>query len=188
MTAKLIYTAITSLDGYVADVNGNFEWSAPDDDVHAFVNDLERPIGTYLLGRRMYEVLAAWETFDGDTPVAKDFARIWRSKDKIVYSSTLSDVTGARTRLERIFDPEAVRALKQSSDVDISVAGPHLAAQAIRAGGSWTRSVSSSTRSWSAAGTPRFRTASSSSSSSSMITGSRTACCTCGTRWLPREP
>lgn len=131
---KLLYTAITSLDGYVADEHGRFDWSEPDAEVHAFVNDLERPIGTYLLGRRMYEVLLAWETIDDETPVIKDFAQIWRSKDKVVYSTTLDEVSSARTTLERAFDPFAVRALKASADRDISVAGPHLAAEAMRAG------------------------------------------------------
>lgn len=131
---KLLYTAITSLDGYVADENGKFDWSEPNEEVHAFVNDLERPIGTYLLGRRMYEVLVAWETIEDETPVIKDFAQIWRSTDKVVYSRTLSDVSSARTRLERTFDPSAVRALKGSADRDISVAGPQLAAEAMRAG------------------------------------------------------
>lgn len=131
---KLLYTAITSLDGYVADEDGKFDWSEPDAEVHAFVNDLERPIGTYLLGRRMYEVLLAWETMDDETPVIKDFAQIWKSKDKVVYSTTLKDVSSARTRLERTFDPAEVGALKASADRDISVAGPHLAAEAMRAG------------------------------------------------------
>ena len=131
---KLLYTAITSVDGYVADEHVKFDWSEPDAEVHAFVNDLERPIGTYLLGRRMYEVLVAWETIDDETPVIKDFAQIWRSKEKIVYSTTLKDISSARTTLERAFDPSAVRALKASADRDISIAGPHLAAEAMRAG------------------------------------------------------
>jgi dihydrofolate reductase len=131
---KLLYTAIASLDGYVADDHGNFDWSAPDEEVHGFINDLERPIGTYLLGRLMYEVLVAWETMDADNPVEKDFAELWRAKDKIVYSRTLESVSSARTRIERAFDPAAVRELKASSDSDISVGGPHLAAEAIRAG------------------------------------------------------
>src|SRR4051812_10622172 len=132
--AKLIYTAITSLDGYVADASGDFSWAAPDAEVHAFVNDLERPIGTYLLGRRMYDVLVVWENLDDDAPVMKDFAELWRAKDKIVYSTTMRDVASARTRLERTFDPDAIRALKHSSGMDIGIGGPHLAAQAIRAG------------------------------------------------------
>src|SRR4051812_36420583 len=103
--AKLIYSAITSLDGYVADATGNFDWAAPDEAVHAFVNELERPVGTYLYGRRMYEVLTAWETMDDPEPVMRDYTRIWRSAEKIVYSTTLEDVSTARTRLERTFDP-----------------------------------------------------------------------------------
>ncbi|HZJ04802.1 MAG TPA: dihydrofolate reductase family protein, partial [Nocardioidaceae bacterium] len=135
--AKLIYSAITSLDGYVADRDGNFDWAAPDEEVHAFVNDLERPVGTYLYGRRMYEVMAVWETADflTDQPaVIQDFARIWRAADKVVYSTTLATVSSARTRIERVFDPEAVRQMKASAIRDISVGGPDLAAQAIKAG------------------------------------------------------
>jgi dihydrofolate reductase len=135
--AKLIYSAITSLDGYVADEEGNFDWAAPDEEVHSFVNDLERPIGTYLYGRRMYEVMRAWETMDtgpGQPPVVQDFAKIWQAADKIVYSRTLETAPGARTRIERDFDPEAVRQLKTSAAHDIGVGGPELAAQAIRAG------------------------------------------------------
>jgi dihydrofolate reductase len=134
---KLIYSAITSLDGYVADENGNFDWAAPDEEVHAFVNDLERPVGTYLYGRRMYEVMRVWETpqtFAGDSPVMQDFAQIWQAADKIVYSTTLDTVSSARTRIEREFDPEAVRQLKAGAGRDLGVGGPDLAAQAIRAG------------------------------------------------------
>jgi len=135
--AKLIYSAITSLDGFVADRDGNFDWAAPDEEVHSFVNDLERPIGTYLLGRRMYEVMAVWETADflTDQPaVIQDFAKVWRAADKVVYSRTLGSVSSARTRIERVFDPEAVRQMKASQVRDISVGGPDLAAQAIKAG------------------------------------------------------
>jgi len=128
----LIYSAIASLDGYTADADGKFDWAAPDEEVHAFVNDLERGIGTYLYGRRMYEVMLYWETFAGPSPVGRDFAAIWRSADKIVYSTTLRTASSARTRIESRFDPEAVRALKQRGDV--SVGGPGLAASAIRAG------------------------------------------------------
>jgi dihydrofolate reductase len=133
---KLIYSAITSLDGYVADEHGNFDWAAPGTDVHAAVNDQERTIGTYLYGRRMYEVMAVWETMDteGESDVMRDFAQIWRGANKIVYSRTLNDVHTPRTRLEPEFDPAAVRALKEQADSDISVGGPHLAAEAIRAG------------------------------------------------------
>jgi dihydrofolate reductase len=135
--AKLIYSAITSLDGYVADAEGRFDWSAPDEEVHAFVNDLERTVGTYLYGRRMYEVMAAWETIStgaGQPPSIRDYAEIWRAADKIVYSRTLEDVASARTRIERDFDPEAVRELKASAGADLSVGGPHLAARALEAG------------------------------------------------------
>jgi dihydrofolate reductase len=132
--AKLIYLGITSLDGYVADEDGNFDWSVPDEEVHTFVNDLERPVGTYLYGRRMYEVMVAWETVHAlaDQPLfVQDFADIWQAADKIVYSKTLETVSSARTRIERAFDPEAVRQLKATAGRDISVGGPDLAAQAI---------------------------------------------------------
>jgi dihydrofolate reductase len=135
--AKLIYSAITSLDGYVEDEDGNFDWSAPDDEVHAFVNDLERPVGTYLYGRRMYEVMAYWETAHtvaGQAPVMLDYAELWQAADKVVYSRTLEAVSSARTRIERHFDPEAVRRLKASAERNLTVGGPDLAAQAFRAG------------------------------------------------------
>jgi dihydrofolate reductase len=135
--AKLIYSAITSLDGYINDEDGNFDWAAPDEEVHRFVNDLARPVGTYLLGRRMYDTLAVWETMPtgGDqSPAMGDFAGIWRAADKVVCSRTLDTVTTARTRIERDFDPEAVRRLKASADADLTVGGPGLAANAFRAG------------------------------------------------------
>ena len=112
--ARLIYSAIASLDGYVADEDGNFDWAAPDEELHRFVNDLERPVGTYLYGRRMYEVMVAWETMDvADQPAfVRDYAEIWRAADKIVYSKTLESVSSARTRIERDFDPDAVRRMK----------------------------------------------------------------------------
>jgi dihydrofolate reductase len=134
--AKLIYSAIASLDGYVADQNGNFDWAAPDEEVHAFVNDLERSIGSYLYGRRMYETMLAWETMplDNQPALMRDFAEIWRAADKIVYSKTLSSVSSARTRLERDFDPDAVGRLKAAAGSDLTVGGPELATQAIRAG------------------------------------------------------
>src|SRR5450830_47528 len=135
--AKLIYSGITSLDGYVADEDGNFDWAAPDDEVHAFVNDLERPIGTYLYGRRMYETMVFWETVstEADEPaVFWDYAGIWRAAEKIVYSRTLQTPSSARTRIEREFDPDAVRQLKLSSTADMAVAGGDLAGQAIGAG------------------------------------------------------
>ena len=135
--AKLIYSAITSLDGYVADEDGNFDWAAPDEEVHTFVNDLERPVGTYLYGRRMYEVMTYWETAHtvaDQPPCIRDFADIWQAADKIVYSTTLETVSSARTRIERDFDPEAVRQLKARTGRDITVGGSDLAAQAMRAG------------------------------------------------------
>jgi dihydrofolate reductase len=135
--AKLVYSAITSLDGYVADENGNFDWAAPSEQVHAFVNDLERPVGTYLYGRRMYEVMRYWETVptsDDQPAVTRDYAEIWQAAEKVVYSTTLEEVSSARTRIERSFDPDAVRQLKASAERDISVGGPDLAAQAIKAG------------------------------------------------------
>jgi dihydrofolate reductase len=133
--AKLIYSAIASLDGYVADEDGNFDWAEPDEEVHTFVNDIERRVGTYLYGRRMYEVLVAWETLDlADQPsYIREYAEIWRGSDKIVYSTTLQAVSSARTRIEGVFDPEAVRQMKASSGRDLSVGGPHLAARAIEA-------------------------------------------------------
>ncbi len=134
--ARLIYSAITSLDGYVADEAGNFDWAVPDEEVHTFVNDLERPVGTYLYGRRMYEVMVAWETMPlaDQPPFVQDFAQIWQAADKIVYSRTLETVSSASTRIERAFDPEAVRRMKARAERDISVGGPDLAAQAITAG------------------------------------------------------
>ena len=121
--AKLIYSALASLDGYVEDKRGNFEWAAPDDEVHAFVNDLERSIGTNLYGRRMYETMVSWETVStsGDQPaVSRDFAETWQAAEKIVYSRTLQTPSSARTRIERDFDPAAIRQLKESSARDIS--------------------------------------------------------------------
>src|SRR5215216_230816 len=135
--AKLIYSAITSLDGYVADEGGNFDWAAPDEEVHTFVNDLERSVGTYLYGRRIYEVMGVWETdhtLADQSPVMRDFAEIWQAADKIVYSKTLETVSTTRTRIERDFDPEAVRQMKARAGRDILVGGPELAAQAIEAG------------------------------------------------------
>jgi dihydrofolate reductase len=135
--AKLIYSAITSLDGYVADEDGNFDWAAPDEEVHSFVNELERPVGTYLYGRRMYEVMVYWETahtLPDQPPVVEDFAEIWQAADKIVYSKTLETVSSSRTQIERDFDPDVVLQMKAAAERDISVGGPDLAAQAIRAG------------------------------------------------------
>jgi dihydrofolate reductase len=135
--AQLIYSVIASLDGYVADQEGNFDWAEPDGEVHTFVNDLERPIGTYLYGRRMYEVMLFWETAHtlADQPAfVRDFADVWQAADKVVYSRTLERPSSARTRLERQFDPQAVLQMKITAERDISVGGPELAAQAIKAG------------------------------------------------------
>ena len=135
--AKLIYSAIASLDGYVEDEQGGFEWAAPDKEVHAFVNELERPIGSYLYGRRMYETMAAWETMgtsDDDDAVTREFGEIWRAAEKIVYSRTLDAVSSARTRIERDFDVDAIRRLKETSGSDLSVGGAELAGQALAAG------------------------------------------------------
>jgi dihydrofolate reductase len=132
--AKLVYTAIASLDGYTEDEDGKFDWSAPDAEVHAFVNDLERPIGTHLYGRRMYEVLVVWETMADPDLVMRDYAEIWRSADKLVYSRTLAEASSTRTRIERDFDPEAIGQLKAAADRDLSIGGPTLAAEALRAG------------------------------------------------------
>jgi dihydrofolate reductase len=130
----LIYSTITSLDGYTTDPEGNFDWGAPDEEVLAFINDLERPIGTYLYGRLMYEVMHYWESVNlaDQSAAARDFAGIWRSADKIVYSTSLPQTSAAKTRIERSFDPDAVRALKQQGAV--SIGGPTLAAHAIKAG------------------------------------------------------
>lgn len=135
--AKLVYSAIASLDGYIADEEGKFDWAEPDDEVHSFVNDLERPIGTYLYGRRLYEVMAYWESPPGiaDQPLyVQDFAELWQAAEKVVYSKTLEKAASARTRIERDFDPEAVRQMKADADRDLLIGGPDLAAQAFRAG------------------------------------------------------
>jgi dihydrofolate reductase len=134
--AKLIYSALASLDGYTADDDGKFDWAMPDEEVHAFVNDLARPVGTHLLGRRMYEVMVSWETMDvaGEPPAIRDFAEIWQTADKIVYSRTLETASSARTRIEPAFEPDAVRELKAAAERDLAVGGPDLAAQALRAG------------------------------------------------------
>lgn len=135
--AKLIYSAITSLDGYVADGDGKFDWSAPDEEVHTFVNDLERPIGIYLYGRRMYEVMVYWESADQfkDQPsYIQNYARIWQAADKVVYSKTLDSVSSARTRIAESFDPNGIRQLKDIAERDISIGGADLAGQAMKAG------------------------------------------------------
>jgi dihydrofolate reductase len=135
--AKLVYSAIASLDGYIEDESGDFGWAVPDEEVHAFINDLQRPIGTHLYGRRMYETMAGWETdptLADQSPVMRDFAEVWRAADKVVYSGTLEAVSTARTRIERRFAPAAVREMKASAGRDLVVGGPELAAQAFRAG------------------------------------------------------
>lgn len=134
--AQLTYTGITSLDGYIADREGNFSWSEPDEEVHAFVNDLEREVGTYLFGRRMYEVMAAWESLggNGEPGYIQDYARIWQTADNVVYSTTLTTASTARTRIEPVFNPEAIRQLKESSSREIGVGGATLAASVLAAG------------------------------------------------------
>ena len=134
--ARLIFSAIASLDGYTADEAGNFDWAAPDAELHAFVNDRERDVGTHLYGRRMYETMAVWETMDvsAEPEVMRDYAGIWRAADKVVYSRTLAAPSTPRTRIERAFDPEAVRRMKRTAGRDISVGGPGLAAHALREG------------------------------------------------------
>jgi dihydrofolate reductase len=135
--ARLVYAAIASLDGYVADQRGGFEWAAPDAEVHAFVNAFERPIGTYLYGRRMYETMVFWET-EGDGPdeddVVREYTGIWRATDKVVFSRTLDTVSSVRTRLERDFSPDVVRSLKESAVSDLAIGGADLAGQALAAG------------------------------------------------------
>ena len=135
--ANLIYSMTASLDGYIADEHGKFDWAEPDEEVHAYINDLHRPVGTYLLGRRMYEVLAYWDdppALDEQPSFVQQFAEIWQAADKVVYSGTLERARTERTRIERDFDLEAIRQLKAQSDRDVAVGGPELAAQAIRAG------------------------------------------------------
>jgi dihydrofolate reductase len=134
--AKLIYAAIASLDGYIEDEHGKFDWAQPDEEVHAFANDLERDVGTHLYGRRMYETMKVWdsdEILENQPAVMRHYAEIWHASDKIVYSRSLEEVTTSRTRLERTFDPEVVRALKESEKREISIGGPELAAQALEA-------------------------------------------------------
>ena len=134
---RLIYSMMQSLDGYVADAAGQFDWAEPDESVHTFANQLQRPIGTNLLGRRMYEVMSAWDTLgtNGDEPAyVREFGELWRASDKVVYSATLDSVRAARTRIERAFEPAAIQRMKDEFADDISIGGPTLAAQAIAAG------------------------------------------------------
>src|SRR5215210_1170502 len=143
--AKLIYSALTSLDGYIADEDGNFDWAAPDEEVHTFVNDLERKVGTYLYGRLMYEVMRYWETTQAVAdrhPVEMDYARIWRAADKIVYSKTLETVSSARTRIERSFDPEVVRRMKGKRNATSAWAVP--TSPPTRSGPGWWTSATCS--------------------------------------------
>jgi dihydrofolate reductase len=135
--ARLIYSAISSLDGYIEDRDGNFDWAAPDEEVHQFANDLERMAATYLYGRRMYETMMVWETdpsLAADSPITRDFAEVWQAADKIVYSKTLKKVSTSKTELKRTFDAQAIKQLKESAASDISIGGPGLAAHAFRSG------------------------------------------------------
>jgi dihydrofolate reductase len=134
--AALTYLTITSLDGYVADEDGSFDWGAPDEEVHGFINDLMRSVGTHLYGRRMYEVMAVWETMEltGEPPSIREFAAIWRAATKVVYSTTLDDIPTAHTHIERAFDPDGLRRMKASAERDLSIGGPEIAAQALAAG------------------------------------------------------
>ncbi len=134
---QLIYSAITSLDGCIEDSDGKFDWAQPDEEVHTFINNLERTAGTYLFGRRMYETMMVWETdpsLAADSPITRDFAEIWRAADKIVYSKTLKAVSTSKTRIEQTFDPEAIRQMKVATEHEIIIGGPNLAAQAFRSG------------------------------------------------------
>lgn len=135
--AKLIYAGIVSLDGYFADANDKFDWAMPSEEIHTFINDLERKIGTHLYGRRLYEIMTAWETMHtlaGQPPIVLDYSAIWRSADKIVFSKSLKAVSSSRTTIQTEFDAEVVRNLKNKSERDLSIGGPDLAAQAIKAG------------------------------------------------------
>ncbi|HTX29188.1 MAG TPA: dihydrofolate reductase family protein [Streptosporangiaceae bacterium] len=135
--AKLIYSAIASADGFVEDADGGIDWGAPDEELHQFINDLERPARTYLYGRRMYETMLYWETahaVPGQRPASQEFAGIWQAADKIVFSKTLASVSSARTRIERTFEPSMVRQLKSATEHEVTVGGADLAGQAIGAG------------------------------------------------------
>lgn len=135
--AKLIYVSNVSLDGYIEDEHGSFDWTAPDDELFAFITDLVRPVGTYLYGRRLYDTMAPWETapaLAAESELMADFANVWQAADKVVYSTTLDAVSTAKTRLERTFDPASVRDMKASASSDLTVGGAHLAAHALEAG------------------------------------------------------
>jgi len=131
---RLIFLSNITLDGYFADRDGNFDFTTPSAEVHAFINDIVRPVGTHLYGRRNYELMTAWETWGDDDPVTRDFAEVWRATDKIVYSRTLDRPTTSRTRVESEFDPDAVRSLVAASKSDVLIGGPNLAGQAFAAG------------------------------------------------------
>lgn len=135
--ATLIYTAIMSLDGFIEDAAGRFDWAMPSDEAHAFINDRERPVGTYLYGRRMYQTMVGWETdpnLAGQSPITRDYEQIWQSADKVVYSTTLESATTARTRIEREFDPDAIRRMKAALRHNLTIGGPNLAGHAFEAG------------------------------------------------------
>ena len=135
--AKLIYVSNVSLDGYIEDEHGSFDWTAPDDELFAFITDLVRPVGTYLYGRRLYETMAVWETdatLAAQSEPMADFAKVWQAADKVVYSRTLRAVSTARSRLERSFDPESVRDMKRSATGDLTIGGANLAAHAFKSG------------------------------------------------------
>lgn len=183
--AKLIYSPIASLDGYVADEDGKWGWSVPDNAVHALVSDLARPLGTWLLGRRMYDVLVAWEVIDDAQPEIRDFADIWLAADKVVYSRTLGEPSSARTRIEREFVPEAVSRMKDEAERDLSVGGAKLAAPALRRSGAPSRPrrrdpAVPCRRSWLAVARRRCRVTSVSRSNCSTSAGLATASSTCG--------
>jgi dihydrofolate reductase len=135
--ARLIYAMNASVDGYTADTDGNFDWTMPDEELHRFFNDFERPHGIHLYGRRMYETMAIWEDDDflvGMPEYVHEYAKIWRAADKVVYSRTLKEPSTPRTRIESDFNPEAIRRMKAEATTNISIAGPGLAAEALKAG------------------------------------------------------
>ena len=135
--AKLVYSTQTSLDGYINDDQGKFDWAKPDEEVHTFFNELERPVGIHLYGRRMYETMRYWQEppdIEAQADYIRDYAEIWQGADKVVYSRTLDSASTPRTRIESEFDPAAVREMKDAAGADLGVGGPHLAAEALRAG------------------------------------------------------
>ena len=130
----LVYTANVSVDGFTEDTDGRVDWYPPDEEVFSFIRELERPAGTYLYGRRMYESMLYWESADPDEAYVREFAEMWRDADKVVYSRSLESVASARTRLEHDFDPDAVRHLKADAGRRITIGGANLAGQAFAAG------------------------------------------------------